>query len=219
MEMKKNQIRKAARNSRGKTFLKQRGIVLLVTLLVLVAMMLVSVGIMRSVDTSTMAVSNMAFRQAAEASANQAIETAVKDLFNGALAGETAYNNAAPDYFAWYSPSDDNAQGIPDFRLNAIRGETDENSKNTTRTLIERMCSAQGQPNPPTVVCLAETLADRPGVDNSINKAGEDQDDLNASGSSGGGGGAVSANLYRISVRVDGPNGSVAYAQAVISRP
>lgn len=43
---------------------RQRGVVLLITLIALVAMMLAGIGMMRSIDTSTMVAGNVAFRQA-----------------------------------------------------------------------------------------------------------------------------------------------------------
>ncbi|MCL2872925.1 MAG: hypothetical protein FWF41_08140 [Betaproteobacteria bacterium] len=191
----------------------QRGIVLLVTLLVLVAMMLVSVGIMRSVDTSIMAVDNMAFRQAAEASANQALEMAVRSLNGAALIGTATESNVATlGYFASFNPANDDARGLPVNRLITATGAQDANSGNITRTVIERMCTAAGAPIPPTVTCLMDGSASG---SNKINMANEAQDDLNGSGNSGSGG----SMLYRISVRVDGPNGTVTHAQAMVVRP
>lgn len=43
---------------------RQRGVVLLITLIVLVAMMLAGIGMMRSIDTTTMIAGNVAFREA-----------------------------------------------------------------------------------------------------------------------------------------------------------
>jgi len=55
---------------------RQRGVVLLITLVVLVAMMLAGIGMMRSIDTTTMISGNVAFReatlQAGDAGLNQA---------------------------------------------------------------------------------------------------------------------------------------------------
>ncbi|MDR2245000.1 MAG: hypothetical protein LBE15_06315 [Burkholderiales bacterium] len=170
-----------------------------------------SVGLMRSVDTSTLAVGNMAFRQAAEATANQAIEAAIRNLGGGGI----ATNGDASPYFASYNPANDDARGIPANRLAGLAGTTDTASGNVYRTVIERMCTAAGALNPPAVTCLT-TGGGAGGLKNIINQGNERQDDLNiADGDSGGGGDA--SILYRVSVRVDGPNGTVAYAQAMAS--
>jgi len=213
MKMKKGKIREIARNSGSAMAHTQRGIVLLITLLVLVAMMLVSVGIMRSVDTSTMAVGNMAFRQAAEASANQALETAIRNLNGETLLGNLTENDVtAANYFASFNPANDDARGLPSDRLTTASLAQDVNTGNITRTVIERMCTGTGAPMPPMVTCLTDGKAG--GAANSINKANEAQDDLNGDGGKGGG-----SALYRISVRVEGPNGTVSHIQALVVRP
>ena len=60
---------------------RQQGIVVFVALIAVVLMSLAAVGLMRSVNTSTMVVGNLAFRQAAQAVASSAVERAVYDMF------------------------------------------------------------------------------------------------------------------------------------------
>lgn len=215
--MEKAKIKKTAPDSsivcRRVVSSMQHGIVLIVTLLALIAMMLVSVGIMRSVDTSVLAVGNMAFRQSAEATANCAIETVFRDLISNAQLqnGGEHSDQSGNHYFAAYNPANDDARGTPIGRLNAQA--TEAGCGNSTRVVIERMCTAAGAPNPLVVACL--TTGGGPGAENSINKGGEDQDELNDSGGGASAGGQI---LYRISVRVDGPNGTTAFAQAMVDR-
>ena len=54
--------------------LKQRGVVLFLTLVALLAMSLAAVALIRSVDTSTLIAGNLAFKQSAMSSANGAVE-------------------------------------------------------------------------------------------------------------------------------------------------
>src|SRR5208283_5235548 len=60
---------------------QQRGVVLFIALIVMVAMTLAALGLMRSVDTTAAAIGNLAFRQASILPANYAIEDAGAGLF------------------------------------------------------------------------------------------------------------------------------------------
>ncbi len=59
---------------------RQRGVVLLITLIVLVAMMLAGIGMMRSVDTTTMIAGNVAFREATLAAGEKGMNMAIANL-------------------------------------------------------------------------------------------------------------------------------------------
>jgi len=76
----------------------QRGVTLIIALIVLVAMTLAGVAMMRSVDTGTIVVGNIAFRQATVHSADQGLQAAYSYIT--ANAGTTALYN------------DDNAIGL-----------------------------------------------------------------------------------------------------------
>lgn len=59
---------------------RQRGVVLLITLIILVAMMLAGIGMMRSIDTTTMIAGNVAFRQATLQAGDSGLTTAYNAL-------------------------------------------------------------------------------------------------------------------------------------------
>lgn len=59
---------------------RQRGVVLLITLIVLVAMMLAGIGMMRSIDTTTMIAGNLAFREATLHAGDSGMNTAFSQL-------------------------------------------------------------------------------------------------------------------------------------------
>lgn len=59
---------------------RQRGVVLLITLIVLVAMMLAGIGMMRSIDTTTMIAGNVAFREATLQAGDSGMNTAFATL-------------------------------------------------------------------------------------------------------------------------------------------
>ena len=66
---------------------QQRGMVLLIALIVLVAMTLAAIGMMRSVDTTTVIAGNVAFKQTTLQSADQGISTAYSALLSIANVG------------------------------------------------------------------------------------------------------------------------------------
>jgi Tfp pilus assembly protein PilX len=85
---------------------QQRGVALFIALIVMVALSLAGVALIRSVDTTTSVVGNIAFRQASLMAANWAIEQASASLYtsdaaNGTPAiGDTTTDNPAQKYFA-----------------------------------------------------------------------------------------------------------------------
>src|SRR5882672_3816297 len=60
----------------------QRGTVLIIALIVLVAMTLAGIATMRSVDTATLLAGNIGLRQATSNAADQGIQAGVKWLFD-----------------------------------------------------------------------------------------------------------------------------------------
>src|ERR1700757_3799931 len=62
----------------------QRGVVLFIALIVMVVMSLAGIALMRSVDTTSAVIGNLAFRQASILPANYAIEDAAAGLFSDA---------------------------------------------------------------------------------------------------------------------------------------
>lgn len=66
---------------------RQRGVVLLIALIVLVAMMLAGIGMMRSIDTTTMIAGNVAYRQATLQAGDSGFITAYNTLLAVATNG------------------------------------------------------------------------------------------------------------------------------------
>jgi hypothetical protein len=198
---------------------RQRGLVLLITLLVLIAMMLASVGIMRSVDTSVAAMSNMAFKQAADEAAGTAIQQVLQNIMpnwsTGLVTNSAFLDNdgggAGAGYYASIQPNE-SAQGIPQ-RLRAQPPVNDagfflngpDGAGNMIRIMVERMCNVDGAAN--STICLGQG---GPARRDPIHHANA----IRRFELPGGGRGFRA--YYRVSVRVDGPNNTVSYAQSVI---
>jgi type IV pilus assembly protein PilX len=72
---------------------RQRGVVLLITLIILVAMTLAGIGMMRSVDTGTIVAGNLAFRQSAANAGDAGMAQAFGALVSVANSGNSADKN------------------------------------------------------------------------------------------------------------------------------
>jgi type IV pilus assembly protein PilX len=194
---------------------RQRGVVLMIALIVLVAMTLAGIALMRSVDTTTIIAGNLAFQQSATSSGDTGTEAAATWLKNtGAGGGAGLWNNIpAQGYMA--QRQDPAAGQSWDAFWNAVINPSggpslattltqDANTGNTVAYVIQRLCNAQGDPTSPGVDCAAPQTS-------------------TAASSSSKGAGTVallynSAIYYRITTRIDGPRNTVSYVQVVVTQ-
>jgi type IV pilus assembly protein PilX len=116
---------------------RQRGAVLFIALIVLVAMTLAGIAIMRSVDTATLIAGNLSFKQATIQSSDAGIEPAYQWL----LANRTVLptTNLAAGYFS-ARPGAEPVWSDPLTWASAVTLGTDA-AGNTTSYLIHRMCN------------------------------------------------------------------------------
>jgi type IV pilus assembly protein PilX len=198
----------------------QAGVVLFVALIALLVLSLAAVGLIRSVDTSTLIAGNLAFKQSAKYSSDHGIESAIAWLNNNPaqLEGNSTNNG----YFAGLTKEADadydNGPGNDKDKLfNAdtwsektafasgddINLGVEANSGNTIRYIIQRMCKNAG-PADSTNECLYG--------------AGQDGGNSNSSTAYIGGakGNTSRSPIYRVTARVDGPKNTVSYTQAFV---
>jgi type IV pilus assembly protein PilX len=83
---------------------RQRGVVLLVTLIVLVAMMLAGIGMIRSVDTGTLIAGNVAFREATVQAGERGMNDAYVQLLSVASSANP-YDKLVLNYQTGTSPT------------------------------------------------------------------------------------------------------------------
>jgi type IV pilus assembly protein PilX len=187
---------------------RQRGVVLFVALIVMVAMSLAAIALIRSVDTTNAIVGNLAFRMASILPANASIEQAAGALFSDADIASVVHiadkNNdlTAENYYARRLGGED-ARGVPALLQKkstaaALTKRFDATDSDTHVTyLIERMCLGVGAPT--TGNCDLVPPKGNPG---------------NTLGDAGAGPGSVP--FYRITVRVDGPKNTASFVQAML---
>lgn len=179
----------------------QRGTVLMIVLVALLAMMVSVIALSRSMDTNQMVAGNLAFRNAAVHSSDAGIQNAVTWL-QGAAGTPVLHATSPGDgyYAVVIEPNWDDPQlweQCPACRIDDAAG-------NSVQWVVHRMCSAQGNPNAAGVSCsllLAGSAAAAGG-----SYAG---DATNFAG--------VAQNYYRVTVRVVGPRNTGTLVQAFVS--
>ena len=195
---------------------RQRGVVLIVALLVLVATILAAVALVRSVDVATLVSGNLAFRQAGVQAADSGVELARNWLMSVPIAdldvpaptfGYYATSNTDPT-----KPFDPFAPGVWSAGTTSRALPTDAVTGNTVEYVVHRMCQDVG--DPANANCFTAHSVATGGTSMRIREPGDlpcfdPHTGANLCG--------VAVNpYYRITVKVTGPRNTVTYAQAVI---
>jgi hypothetical protein len=192
------------------SFSRQRGVVLFIALIAMVVLSLAGIGLMRSVDSGTGIVGNLAFRQATIAPVNHAIEQAVDTLYKSKLIANPNLDDPGHRYFASLQGGEkpNSAPAIiagpyPPSAYDSTFGvagtTTDPVTKLEVRSVIERVCDQAG---PPTIATcdLMPPKVSKAGTDNEF-----DPPPL------------PPIPHYRVTIRIDWPNtNTVSFAQAFL---
>ena len=186
---------------------QQRGAVLFIALIVLVAMTLAGIAIMRSVDTTTLIAGNIAFKQGTIQSSDNGIEGAYQWLLANRPA--LASTSAAQGYYSARADLNWNDAGS---WANAVSAGTDA-AGNTISYVIHRMCNcadtgyngncATGEANQ-CALDIATGAAPPPAQGDSftVGAAGYLQDPK---------------VFYRVTVRAQGPRNTTSFVQAMVA--
>lgn len=210
------QLRPGCRNGAGAVALRrQRGVVLMMALIALVAMTLAGIAMVRSVDTSTAIAGNLAFKQSATISGDAGVEAAIAWL--NANGGSLEQNNANNGY---YATSQDSLDITGNKTPNDAADDLDWASATTVRTLakdaagnevayvIHRMCNDVGPLNGATCATEQSTQA------GSSQGSGRQMQTYQPGSWSS----VANRGYYRISTRITGPRKTTSYVQAIVSR-
>ena len=201
----------------------QRGVVLFIALLVMVALSLAGIALIRSADTATIVAGNLAFKQAASSAVDRSFEQAVEALFNpvadpavpNPVIADTTTNFLQQNYFACVQdagggclPANSPIPEVPavlttttkfaNAGLNAGLVPVDAAS-NKSYYVIERMCANPG-----------------PAIGSNCNLSGGPSFGADAGTQHYEGLVRAGGAFYRVTVRVEGPRNTVAYAQAIL---
>jgi len=199
---------------------RERGVVLIFTLIILLILTIGAVALMKSMNISMFSAGNLAFRQDLVNQGDQAIATVVNDFLTGGplvLSSTTNFNVPAYNYSATMLPN--NPQGVPNILLASDStfqaswtapditapsytvGSATESPGVTMRYIIDRLC-VTGTVEATSSGCVQSTAAPTGG-------SNKDPSGL----------GSPSATVYRISVRVSGPRNTQAFLQTTFTKP
>lgn len=173
----------------------ERGVVVLIALIAMLVLGYAGVALIRTVDATTAVTGNVGLAQAAMSATDVAIEHAIAALFERNLISDPASDDESQSYYASRQPQED-ARGIP-FRLQERANYADDarvvdgGNGNVIRYLIERMCTASGP-------ATRDRCTLTPAVDAATPASPE----------------PPLVALYRQTIRVDGPAGTLILAQA-----
>jgi len=188
---------------------RQKGVVLFITLIVLVAMTLAAISLVRSVDTTNVIAGNLAFHQAATHSGDTGVESAVAWLENPPSGVDLTLTNPA---YPFYSPTRQDpsaSQTWDNFWTTTLASSATtlatDSAGNTASYVIDRMCNATGPATSPASGCSVSVVTA-----------------TSTAASSSQGAGTVglqytSQVYYRITVRIVGPRNTISYVQSIVA--
>ncbi|MBB5019804.1 Tfp pilus assembly protein PilX [Chitinivorax tropicus] len=211
---------------------KQRGVVLFFALIALIAITLAALSLMRSRDNAVVIAGNLAFRQAAVAGADLALEKARDWIMANAVDDiGTGLNTSKPDSGYYSSAVIDLGGGQLTKLLDVTASITPSQSADNVNWdgkgtglkafavpqdayaqavsqnyayIIRRLCNKENLP----VQGLGQECAVYSTKGSSDSKTDQSQGNMNLSGSISG--------YYQVTVRVTGPKNTVSYVQTVI---
>lgn len=180
---------------------RQPGFALIMALVVLALMSLAAAALMRAVDTTTVVAGNLAFREGSIPPATAALEEAIAALSDASVIAERERDLPARNYYASRQPGED-PRGVPwalqqPGRYPAQARVLDGGEGNALRYVIERICL---RPGPATAANCALVRPSPPAGNPSAGSAPA----------------PAALPLFRITVRVDGPQNTVSLAQAMV---
>ena len=186
----------------------QSGMILFFTMIAIVMLLIASVALVRSFDGALSIAGGMAFKRDLVNQGERGIAAGKKALSIGGTLGTDAarrQNQNGSNYSA--SVLDSEGHGIPKVLLDEARWSasgmsmmdiTDKANKITIRYVIDRLCNGTGPATPTT--CTVSTLGSDTGGTAWLNKAG-----------------GTSLPVYRISLRVTGPQNTQTFMQSTFA--
>lgn len=182
---------------------RERGFMVVIVMVVLVAMMLSAIALVRSTDTNQLVSGNLAFRSSTVLSADSGVQAAMTWLT--ATVGSATLNSNAPasGYYA--------VTGLPDLNFDdstlwsqCTGCSSTDGAGNTVSWIVQRLCTGQGNPNDPSIQCSRLEAGSAGAAGNSMSA-----DAVTFAG--------VARNYYRITVRVLGPRNTSTLTQTFVT--
>jgi len=189
----------------------ERGTVLIIALIVLVAMTLAGIATMRSVDTATLMAGNIAFRQSAVNAADQGLQAGFAWMsanmssanLNSDIGGVGYFSNAATEEPKWFDPT---------VWANAaqLNGGAPDAAGNRVWFKIERMCPLKDCPANSVCGNVANTCGSTPDP-GLLSREGQDHFRQTSNIFT-----KPPAIHYRVTAKAEGPRSSVSIVQTML---
>jgi type IV pilus assembly protein PilX len=176
---------------------RQRGVTMVVVLILLTVMLLGALAMARHLESATVAAGSTAMRDSALQASEVGLNTAFRAVRN--LPDLTAENTAAGNWY-WPTPQAVDASGVPQINWNSAPEVLVGN--NSVRYVVERVCDVAVVTDP-----MRECLVRLPTVTALL--SAKDQDDKLE---------AISSRQFRITVRVVGPRDTTVFVQSLVTR-
>ncbi|WP_374682006.1 hypothetical protein [Accumulibacter sp.] len=185
----------------------QRGVVLLVALIILVALTLAGVALIRSVDTANLIAGNQSFHQAAVHAGERSTEQALTGWLqlHNALGDVNLHNDSAANGYRSNRQDPPAGNSWDQFWTDTLGAQAanlaEDAAGNTVSYVIHRLCELANTA-PHLANCATQPSA------------------INSGGSFGAGSVTAITNnqvYYRITTRVRGPRNTVAYIQTIVA--
>lgn len=193
---------------------RQSGVVLLVTLIALVIIMITSIALIRSSESSSLIAGSIAFKRDMVNQAERTMPVIRARFLAGVLNSVSAKEDdlILANYSARMLPT--NANGIPNVLMNidtfdmtyGANNITDANAVITVRYVVDRMSFASG------TLSLTNSL-----LGNSSTDIGGDTKRILGVGGSGSKAEGINSGVYRISMRVSGPRNAETFLQSTFT--
>lgn len=201
---------------------RQRGVVLLFSLITLVILLIAAVALVRSFSNSMFTAGNIAFKRDLQNQGQRIVPSVITAFTTGALSTPAARGSSlvSANYSATVLPS--NAQGVP---LILLANDTNFAGVGTVANDVS-VNNADGVSQQVTIRYVIDRICDQTGVDTSLGagrcllidsgmpQGGSSSNWQRAEIAGTGGAGAVPQQLvYRVSIRVTGPRNTQAFFQ------
>jgi type IV pilus assembly protein PilX len=195
--------------SRSNARQHQRGVVLIIALIVLVSMTLAAIGMSRSVDTANVVAGNLAFKQGTVQGADTGLKAAYAWLVANSGGATLQSNGASGTGYYASLPVDDPDWFDPNNAVwgsaAAPTGTNADTAGNVVKYVIHRMCSQPDAPYNGSNAGVANQCA------LTFTSGGSGEGSSMAIGSTQPSGDAQL--YYRVTARVDGPRNTVSIVQ------
>jgi len=173
---------------------RQRGVSLLLVLVVLGVLLLAAAALLRNTETAALIAGNITFKQAALQAADIAVNQAVTDLTH-----RTDFETNAPGVYVATRLAAD-ANGLPtSFDWTGVPSQTFGNLR--LQWIVDRLCVDPLPVTNPIAQCQVNDLAT-----NGSNKVGSPDYK------------STTTYFYRVTVRARGPKNAESFVQSVVSR-